>query len=166
MMKSSLAGMDSVLTWQRGKDVWNIATSLSDQNNYLCLLDFHVLRIPFNRCNKIIDCPGDSSDEDNCNMINFDKTYKKGFAPVTVDPDKNIIKTKIDVSVNLLNILKIDDVDSTFSCQINLLLSWFDERLNFNNLKEDPNYNTLSDDVRNNIWTPKIVFSNTIIGWQ
>ena len=99
-------------------------------------------------------------------MINFDKTYQKGFAPVTVDPDKNIIKTKIEVSVNLLKILKIDDVESTFSCQINLLLSWFDERLNFNNLKEDPNYNTLSDEERNNNWTPKIIFSNTIIGWQ
>ena len=94
-------------------------------------------------------------------MINFDKTYKKGFAPVTLDEDKNIVKTKIEVSVNLLTILKIDEVESTFSCQLNLLLSWFDQRLNFNNLKDDPNYNTLSDDERNNIWTPKIIFANT-----
>ena len=43
------------------------------------------------RCNKIIDCPKDSSDEDNCHMINFDRTYKKEFAPARIDDNKNII---------------------------------------------------------------------------
>ena len=62
------------------------------------------------RCNKIIDCPQDSSDEDNCYMINFDRTYKKEFAPATIDTDKNIIKTTTTVSVDLLTILKIDEV--------------------------------------------------------
>ena len=28
------------------------------------------------RCDKIIDCPNDSSDEETCGMIVFDSTYK------------------------------------------------------------------------------------------
>ena len=113
------------------------------------------------RCNKIIDCPKDSSDEDNCNMINFDRTYKKEFAPVSIDKNKNIMKTKIIVSVDLLKILKIEEVDSNFSCQLKLHLSWFDQRLRYNNLKIDQNYNTLSEDEKTKIWTPKVIFSNT-----
>ena len=113
------------------------------------------------RCNKIIDCPMDSSDEDNCQMINFDRTYKTEFAPVKVDGNKNIIKTQIVVTVNLLTILKVDEVDSNFSCQLKLHLTWFDQRLQYNNLKKDTNYNTLSEEERNKIWTPKLIFTNT-----
>ena len=113
------------------------------------------------RCNKIIDCPRDSSDEDNCQMINFDRTYKKEFAPATIDENKNMLKTNITVSVDLLKILQINEVDSIFSCQLQLNLLWYDQRLSYNNLKMDSNYNALSEDERDKIWTPKIIFSNT-----
>ena len=113
------------------------------------------------RCNKIIDCPKDSSDEDNCHMINLDRTYKKEFAPARIDENKNIIKTTIVVSVDLVTILKIDEVDSNFSCQLKLQLIWFDQRLTYNNLKKDSNYNALSEEERNMVWTPQIIFSNT-----
>ena len=113
------------------------------------------------RCNKIINCPMDSSDEDSCFMINFDRTYKKEFAPATTDELKNIIRTKVIVSIDLLTILKIDEVDSTFSCQLKLHLLWYDQRLTYNNLKHDSNYNSLSGDERNRIWTPNIIFFNT-----
>ena len=113
------------------------------------------------RCDKIIDCPNDSSDEENCGMINFDQTYKKEFSPVTKYEDKTIKKTDIRISVDLLTILKIKEVDSIFACQLNLYLSWVDQRLLYNNLKKDPNYNTLSVKERSSIWMPKILFANT-----
>ena len=113
------------------------------------------------RCDKIIDCPNDSSDEENCGMIVFDTTYKKGFAPIQKTEDKNLIKTKISVSVELLNILRIDEVDSIFSCQIDLHLSWLDQRLLYNNLKTNASQNTLSEKEKSNIWTPRIIFLNT-----
>ena len=107
------------------------------------------------RCNKIIDCPNDSSDEENCFMVNYDQTYKKEFAPVTMDENENIEKTKINVTVDLLTILDIGEIDSLFSCQIKLHLTWFDQRLLYNNLKIDSNYNTMSEDEMDSIWTPK-----------
>ena len=113
------------------------------------------------RCNKIIDCLNDSSDEDNCEMIEFDQTYKQEFAPIRTDTNEKIMKVKITVSVNLLRILKVAEVDSNFSCQLKLQLTWFDQRLMYNNLKSDQNYNTLSKAEMNQIWTPNLIFENT-----
>ena len=113
------------------------------------------------RCNKIIDCPNDSTDEENCYMVNYDSTYKKEFAPVTMVENENIEKTTVNVTVELLTILTIDEIDSFFSCQIILHLTWFDQRLLYNNLKQDSNYNTLSKLEINSIWTPKVIFVNT-----
>jgi hypothetical protein len=38
------------------------------------------------RCNQIIDCPNDSSDEEECAMVRFPDTYKTEFAPVEARP--------------------------------------------------------------------------------
>ena len=38
------------------------------------------------RCNQIIDCPNDSSDEEECAMVQFPDTYKTEFAPVEARP--------------------------------------------------------------------------------
>ena len=75
------------------------------------------------RCDKIIDCINDSADEEDCNMVQFDQTYKKEFAPVKVDEEGKIVKTVVNVSVDLLNILKVSEVESLFSCQLRLFLS-------------------------------------------
>ena len=88
------------------------------------------------RCNKIIDCLNDSSDEDNCEMIEFDQTYKHEFAPIRTGTNEKIMKVKITVTVDLVRILKVAEVDSNFSCQLKLQLTWFDQRLMYNNLKK------------------------------
>ena len=61
----------------------------------------------------------------------------------------------------MLNILRIDEVDSIFSCQIDLYLNWLDQRLLYNNLKTNASQNTLSEKEKSNIWTPRIIFLNT-----
>ena len=113
------------------------------------------------RCDKIIDCINDSADEEDCNMVQFDQTYKKEFAPVTVDEEGKIVKTVVNVSVDLLNILKVSEVESLFSCQLRLFLSWTDQRLQFNNLKVESNLNSMSLEEKAAIWTPRIIFRNT-----
>ena len=42
-----------------------------------------------------------------------------------------------------------------------LVIGWFDPRLTFTNLNPDPNFNTLTEDEKNSIWTPTIEFTNT-----
>ena len=65
----------------------------------------------FKRCNKI----NDSSDEDNCEIIKFDQTYKQKFAPISTDTNEKILKVKITVSFDLVQILKVAEGDSNFS---------------------------------------------------
>ena len=113
------------------------------------------------RCDKIIDCINDSADEEDCNMVQFDQTYKKEFAPVKVDEEGKIVKTVVNVSVDLLTILKVSEVESLFSCQLRLFLSWTDQRLQFNNLKMESTLNSMSSEEKAAIWTPRIIFKNT-----
>ena len=63
-------------------------------------------------CNKIINCPEDSSDENNCEMIHFDWTYKKEFVPIYMQNNMTI------ETLDLTKILTIEEVDSNFSCQL------------------------------------------------
>ena len=113
------------------------------------------------RCDKIIDCINDSADEEDCNMVQFDQTYKKEFAPVKVDESGEIVKTVVNVSVDLLTILKVSEVESLFSCQLRLFLTWMDQRLQFNNLKMESNQNSLSLEEKDALWIPRVIFENT-----
>ena len=95
-------------------------------------------------------------------MVQFDTTYKKEFAPVKVDDEGGkIVKTVVNVSVDLLSILKVNEVESVFSCQLRLFLTWVDQRLQYNNLKMESNLNSMSLEEKAAIWTPRIIFKNT-----
>ena len=44
-----------------------------------------------------------------------------------MEADGQIVKTGVNVSVRVEEILKVDELDSLFSCKIELLLSWRDQ---------------------------------------
>ena len=113
------------------------------------------------RCDKIINCPNDPADEEDCNMVTKDSTYNKDFAPVKINGNGITIETEVSVQVDLLNILKINEIESLFSCQLRLFLTWKDERLQFNNLKKETSQNSLSQNEKGEIWIPNIIFRNT-----
>ena len=113
------------------------------------------------RCDRIVNCP-DSSDEKGCAILRIDKsTYIKEYPPVSVDADYNLIKVPINVSIDILKILDINEVEGTFKVSFELHSSWFDDRLIYANLKRDTDLNTLTEQEKEDLWTPNIVFSNT-----
>ena len=75
--------------------------------------------------------------------------------------DGEIIRTEVLVAIELLEILKIKEVDNLFSCQLRLLLSWTDQRLEFADLKSSQEQNTLSKSEIEQLWTPQVIFANT-----
>ena len=113
------------------------------------------------RCDKIIHCPQDSSDEEDCAMVIFAQTYRQEFAPVEVTEEGMIQRADVEISMELLEILKISEVDNLFSCQLRLLLTWRDQRLQLTNLKADPDNNSLSKQELEQLWVPRLVFANT-----
>ena len=113
------------------------------------------------RCDRIVNCP-DSSDEMGCTILRIDKsTYIKEYPPISVDSQYDLIKVPINVSIDILKILDINEVEGTFTVSFELHSSWVDDRLIYANLKTDFDLNTLTEQEKEDVWTPKIVFSNT-----
>ena len=64
-----------------------------------------------NRCDRIVDCP-DSSDEKGCAILRIDQTtYIREYPPISVDSNRTLIKTPVNISIDILKILEINEVE-------------------------------------------------------
>ncbi len=93
-----------------------------------------------------------------CEILLTDRTYLKDVPPSSGVAGK---MANVTVSVDILEILDIHEVQNTIKLQIDLRLTWTDRRLTFVNLKADRDLNTLIPLYRNRIWIPELVFHNT-----
>ena len=130
----------------------------------------------FTLCNRCNSDPGcfDLSDEFDCKIINPGKSYQSFIAPPPIS-DTGEKKVQIDISADIISILDIDEISSIFQVQFFLYFSWHDPRYNneslhflikllrliFYNLKSDIGLNALSPEEKQQIWVPKLLFSNT-----
>ena len=95
------------------------------------------------RCDRINDCP-DSSDEKGCAILRIDETtYIPENPPIRVDSNKQIIKIPVNISLDILKILDINEVEGIFEVSFQLHSTWFDDRLTYTNLKKDSDLNSL-----------------------
>ena len=69
----------------------------------------------------------------------------------------------VNISIDIMKILDIDEVEGVFEVSFQLHSTWVDERLIYTNLKNNSNLNSLTENEKQAIWTPDIVFSNTKI---
>ena len=65
--------------------------------------------------------------------------------------------------MDLISILGINEVEQKLKTQFNLYISWFDFRLKIYNMKTNINLNTLTQEERESIWVPVLVFRNAFI---
>ena len=105
------------------------------------------------RCNKRFDCD-DKSDESNCNLLKLDEN-----SFLTLHPPMQEKKLNIEISIDLLSIFNIDEINMKFHCKLRLTMKWRDSRLTFVNLMEKGNI--LSLDNIASIWIPILEFDNS-----
>ena len=113
------------------------------------------------RCDQTSNCL-DESDEDNCRTIIMKSNYNKKIAPFTYDKNKDLnIPGNINVSMSIIDILKIEEVNHIYVLKFRLTLEWTDFRLKYYNLKKARSSNALALEEVLSLWIPFLVFENT-----
>ena len=109
------------------------------------------------RCDGVADCY-DKLDEIDCKVAEIDSSYNKMLAPPP-EEGKNKIPVEVAITINTFN--SFDLIDSSFELEFVLALKWYDNRLTFNNLREQKSSNLMGPDETNLVWFPTIVLENT-----
>ena len=114
------------------------------------------------RCDQVSHCK-DKSDEDNCHLLVKGKGYNKNVPPFTIDSTDNaIIPVQLNISIDLLKVVDMDEINHKINLQIEIRLEWREnERVIYHNLKQDSSLNALSKDDFINLWLPMVIYDNT-----
>ena len=98
-------------------------------------------------------------------MLVLDKGYNKIVPPFTITgklaKHGKIHPVPVNISIKLLNIVDIDEVDFSITFQFEITLEWLEYRASYNNLKEDRNMNSLNQDDIKKLWLPMVIYANT-----
>ena len=137
-----------------GTEIKRISFSTCTLDEYTCNDGLCVSLV--SRCNGEVDCE-DKSDELECRIIEESKTYKKHLPP---SPQQNKTKLAVEISIEVINMGGIDEIESLVEFQFILHMKWFEGRTNFLNLRESGT-NNLNNQEMELLWIPKIVFYNT-----
>ena len=114
------------------------------------------------RCNQMPNCR-DKSDEQQCELVKFEDGYNKKVPPITSVSSSNdsIVPVSVNVSIDLLKIVRMEEVEHLIELQFEIILEWKDLRVTFHNLKHDSSLNALPDDEVRQLWLPLVIFANT-----
>ena len=64
------------------------------------------------------------------------------------------------ISATILNILELKELDGFWQPKVIFQMEWNDNRLTMQNLKDDIQLNILTNEERNEIWIPIVIFDN------
>ena len=111
------------------------------------------------RCDGKIDCPADSSDEDNCHLFVLNPGYKSTFPPSTNEEND---KAQVKVSIHIKNVAHVKELSMEFEVCVKIIMEWYDQRIDFRNLKKDEKLNVInSKELRDSLWLPSLLFQNS-----
>ena len=112
-------------------------------------------------CDQVSNCI-DESDENNCVTMVIKDNYNKKIAPFSFDKGLNIIiPVNVDVSMDIIDVLKIKEVDQEFELKLSLIMEWYDSRITYHNLKVARSANIPTYEEVNKLWLPFLIFDNT-----
>ena len=107
------------------------------------------------RCNQLLDCR-DKSDEENCNILVFEKSYNKNVPPINSSDPVNVI-----ISIDLFRLVHIDEEDYSIEIQFEIMLIWKEIRIKYHNLKKNTALNALTQENIQKLWLPEVIYENT-----
>ena len=112
------------------------------------------------RCNQISNCR-DESDEVDCQLLMLKKGYNKRVPPIISTGENTFTKVLVGISLSLLKIVSMEEVQHKISLQFEIILEWRENRARYHNLKVKTNLNALTDANIRSLWLPYVLYSNT-----
>ena len=100
-------------------------------------------------CDGIPQCNSEEDEnEANCEFIDIPKYYEK-YVP----------RKEVFINLSIVDIMTIDQDQSSFDVFFQIKMRWFDNKLMFHYLKDNDYANILAEDEKAKIWTPNIDFA-------
>ena len=100
----------------------------------------------------------DGSDEEDCGMVVMRAGYNKLLTPVSADGARSLL---VNVSLDIIDILEINELDEIFTVKISLRRDWFDSGLTFKHLKSGGSKSNILSKVESDaIWHPSVDIDN------
>ena len=112
------------------------------------------------RCNQIANCR-DKSDEIDCKLLVLENNYNKKVPPIVPTGGDEFNKTHVGISISLLKIVSMEEVQHKIDLQFEITLKWKENRAVYHNLKVKQSLNALTDADIATLWLPYVIYANT-----
>ena len=89
--------------------------------------------------------------------------YNKRVPPITAKSalDRTIVPVSVGVSIVLMEVVSIDEVDHSIQLQFEVILNWAENRATYLNLKEKTALNKMTEEDIKRLWLPLLIYTNT-----
>ena len=89
--------------------------------------------------------------------------YNKRVPPISAKSalDDTIVPASVGVSIVLMEVVSIDEVDHSIQLQFEVILNWKENRATYLNLKKKMALNKMTEEDIQRLWLPLIIYTNT-----
>ena len=97
-----------------------------------------------------------------CRLLVLKDGYNKRVPPISSKSalDRSIVPVSVGVSIVLMEVVSIDEVDHSIQLQFEVILNWMENRATYLNLKEKAALNKMTDEDVKKLWLPLLIYKH------
>ncbi|XP_076055612.1 uncharacterized protein LOC143033883 [Oratosquilla oratoria] len=135
-------------------DIIHLSLSRCTRDEFMCSSGDCIAK--WQRCNLLDDCI-DSSDEEECHLLNFGNKYRNNQPPPNDNTGQPL---QLETMIKILRFSNINDKEMNLNIDLKITMSWFESRVEYRNLNNLSHNNVISNADMAQLWTPRLFFKN------